>query len=357
MLFKPVDINPQMVTMAREARSLTQLQLAEKIGCKQGTLSKVENGTQGAKEAFLEQISHILNFPVAFFRQSGERMLPSLYYYRKKSKASSVETKNMEAYMNIVRLNFEKLLTSIEIPERNYQLWDVNVHGSPSECAKYIRDTWRVPKGRLNNLTELAENNGIILIHLNTLSPHLDGLTMPVRVGNPIIFVNGSFTADRVRATIAHEIGHLVLHHGQAISKDRDVEKEAWEFAGELLMPANDIKPFLRQRLTIQRLAELKMQWKVSMQMILYRAQKLGAITDSQYRAIKTQLNNNGFKTSEPQYFAKEIPSLASEIIGAFLNDLDYSMEEMSELLCLHESEIKDLYLRKEERLSLKVSR
>jgi len=356
MFTTPTAINPKMITIAREARFLTQAQLAEQLGCLQGTLSKVENGTLSATENFLEQLAKVLKYPTSFFYQKEEPLPPALFYYRKKSKATKVESKKMEALMNIFRFNLEKLLTSIDIPDRNYQLWDVNTHGSPSECAKYIRDIWRLPKGKINNLTEIAENNGIIVIYLKDLSLHIDGLSMPVRSGNPIIFINGSMPADRTKATLAHEIGHLLLHHGQFIAPDRDVESEAWEFAGELLLPENEIKPFVR-RLSIERLAELKMQWKVSMQMILYRAEKLGTITNSQYRLLITQMNKYGYKVNEPQYFSKEIPTLISEVVESHLNDLNYTMDELSEILCLHESEIRDFYLNMEERPSLRITR
>lgn len=49
--------------------------------------------------------------------------------------------------------------------------------------------------------------------------------------------------ADRLRATLAHELGHLVLHmNDNSISKERNIEDEAWLFAGEFLLPVEGLR-------------------------------------------------------------------------------------------------------------------
>lgn len=72
-----------------------------------------------------------------------------------------------------------------------------------------------------------------------------------------IIGVNRSHSSNRQRFTIAHEIGHGLLHSSESLYVDRKFrnelskqgvnaeEIEANLFAAELLMPANEIKRFL----------------------------------------------------------------------------------------------------------------
>jgi Zn-dependent peptidase ImmA (M78 family) len=63
----------------------------------------------------------------------------------------------------------------------------------------------------------------------------------------------------RKRFTIAHEIGHLAMEHTSSwggcnqFSK-KSQEKEADAFAGELLVPSEDLKEFTKQKRTIQEI-------------------------------------------------------------------------------------------------------
>jgi len=90
----------------------------------------------------------------------------------------------------------------------------------------------------------------------------VDGLSQWVG-DHPVILFDDAAPPDRVRLTLAHELGHLVLH-AAAMSVD-DVEAEANAFAAEFLMPAEVVRPSLRN-LKIGRLIDLKCEYGVSMQ-------------------------------------------------------------------------------------------
>jgi Zn-dependent peptidase ImmA (M78 family) len=117
-----------------------------------------------------------------------------------------------------------------------------------------------------------------------------------------IIGVNSLHPASRQRFTIAHEIGHLLLHKGEPIHVDRldtgytidrrnsdsskgeqEVEIEANLFAAELLMPKKFIDADLakHERLDLfdeTVLQKLAMKYKVSLQALTYRLAYLGYI-------------------------------------------------------------------------------
>ena len=59
----------------------------------------------------------------------------------------------------------------------------------------------------------------------------------------PVILINATSPTDRKRLTIAHELGHLVLH---SVDVTEELEIEANWFAAEFLMPAEVIRPQLR---------------------------------------------------------------------------------------------------------------
>lgn len=113
-----------------------------------------------------------------------------------------------------------------------------------------------------------------------------------------IIGVNALHAKTRQRFTIAHELGHLELHHHDALHVDRDFrvrrrdahssdatdgeEIAANTFAAELLMPARMLAQDLAghevdyEDDTIIR--ELADRYKVSLQAMVFRLMKLGYI-------------------------------------------------------------------------------
>ena len=103
----------------------------------------------------------------------------------------------------------------------------------------------------------------------------------PLGDGHAIV-LNGSSDSGRQRFTIAHEIGHFVLHpercrpeRGGAVNEaGRMEEREADTFAAELLMPDHLVrKPVSEQGLDVARLAD---RFQVSRKAMLARLRHLG---------------------------------------------------------------------------------
>jgi Zn-dependent peptidase ImmA (M78 family) len=336
-------INPKMIVLAREARGYTQNELSELLGIAQGTLSKIEKGLQQPMAETINNISSKLNFPVAFFEQSDNIYNPDLIYYRKRISVGKKNTLMVEALMNIIRMNIERLLESVELPENKLINWSIEENGTPEEAAIYLRQQWGLAKGKIENLSKLLEDNGVIIIEIELTSDKMDGISMFTEFGQPIIFISNRIPGDRQRFTLAHELGHLVMHIGKMIDKDRDEEKEAMNFAGEFLMPRKDFLSTY-ENIDLRTLAQQKSFWLVSMAAILYRYKELGLITDSRYRYIWQQMSSAGYKRTEPIAIAREQPSLMREILNIHQKNLGYSKEELAHILNITEEEINRLY-------------
>jgi Zn-dependent peptidase ImmA (M78 family) len=97
-------------------------------------------------------------------------------------------------------------------------------------------------------------------------------------------------------SALSHELGHLVMHRFPS----PQMESEANEFASALLMPRNEVTIALRGKLDLGRLAALKPEWRVSMQALLYRAQRLGLVGQQQAGWLWRQFNTNRIKLREP---------------------------------------------------------
>lgn len=328
------NINPAMLRLAREARGLTQKELATKLEIEQGTLSKFETGSQSPSEQLLLHIASQLHFPTNFFYSTKESFASPTIHYRRLKQIPKRDLYKAEAYMDLCRFGLEELLRSVDIPDANLMKWDVEKHGSPSDAARDLRKRWTVPKGPVQNLVMLLERNGIVVFVLD-LASDIDGFSHIIGRIQPLIFINKNLPSDRMRFTLAHELAHLVMHFtDKPISKDRLVEEEAHQFAGEFLVPELEASTYLRN-LDLRRLRELKRYWKVSMQMLMTRARKLHCITDSQWRGLNMKIIQEGYKINEPIEFPKEEPVIAKTIVKMHLNELGYTNESLAELLSL----------------------
>jgi Zn-dependent peptidase ImmA (M78 family) len=148
-------------------------------------------------------------------------------------------------------------------PKRDIPKLDLDEYeGDIERIAALVRAHWLLPAGPLGNLTAALEVAGCIVVHSDMQGSAISGVTVSVAGIPPLILLNKDQPADRMRFTLAHELGHMVLHRFPG----PNMEREANEFASALLMPARDIRGGLSGRLDLRRLAALKADWRVSMQ-------------------------------------------------------------------------------------------
>ena len=96
---------------------------------------------------------------------------------------------------------------------------------------------------------------------------------------------NGRSRPERQRFTIAHELGHFILHRGQqqrfncdkqsvhtGIDTLRDIEREADDFAGNLLMPGDLLRDWISdQRIDLRVLSGIAKRFQVSFEALCIR--------------------------------------------------------------------------------------
>lgn len=344
--------------LAREARGLNQTELAKKAEITQGTISFLENGFMEINDSLLQKIAEALDYPVSFFQRNVDLYNPHNYFWRRRSKVGVRVVKQAEAIMNIYKLTIEEMLKSVDLPDNTLFTWDIDKQGSPADAARQLRKVWRLPKGRIDDLTTIVENNGVIVVQVDYEATELDGLNIHTTHQQPIIFLNRDKPADRMRLNLAHELGHLIMHCNGAIGNDRDVEGEAYTFAAELLMPADEIRPQL-SNLTLEKLADLKRQWKVSMAAILTWAQKLGLVPPQRVRSLWKAMAPYRLQEPANLSFAVEKPKILQEIMDAHLNDMGYEIADLASLARLHQSEFKERFIpyHQDGRVRMRVSR
>ncbi len=338
-------LNPKMITVARESRGLSQLELAEKLSLSPSNLSRMEQDFIEVGENHLKAITTILNYPEEFFYQEGETLPPALAL-RKRNVVAQKIMLPIEAQVNIYRLNVEKLLKAIGQPEINLPVLDIEKLGSPAEAARKLRKLWKIEKGAINNLTQVLEDNGLFLINFDFNTERVDGMSILADGKFPVVFSNKRSLGDRQRFTLAYELGHLVMHLQTNPTFTRDISHEANEFAAEFLMPEKDIKGDFRDGVNLNVLADLKRKWKLSMQALLYRANDIGVITDNQKRYLINQFNSMNIRRREPAELdiPRENPMKLRDMITNYKNKQKLNVKQLALFFNSNEDEFLSKY-------------
>lgn len=334
-------VNPDCLKVGRQARGLSQTQLAAVSGITQGAISKFENGLIEPGSEAVEKIAQALHFPVSFFYEQDRIFgLPVSMQYRKKASVGQRSIEQLEAEINLRIMHLRRLLSSVDFdPELPLPKLDIDEFGGdPAAVADMVRRMWLVPSGPVRNLTQIVERAGCVVFQCNFQSIGVDGLTLQPRGLPTCIFLNSAMPGDRQRFTLAHEIGHVIMHQVPTV----DMETEADQFAAALLMPARDISPQLAGGVTLPRLASLKPVWRVSMGALLMRAKTVGIVSDSQASYLWRQFSKAGYRTKEPieVAVAAESPQVLSDILRTHLSDLGYSLGELASALHVFEDDL-----------------
>ncbi len=337
--------NPTMVTLAREARGITQQELAERLNTQKAFISKIEHGDLGVSETLLESISRATSYPINFFYQPGT-ILPMNLSYRKRKKVPAKVITPIEAKINIVRNNIQFLTRSLNKLAPLIPTYKVTEENTPQLIAKQIRQSLNLQKPVIENLVKVLEAQGIIISCFEFGSERVDSRSILTDDQFPIIFLNKSHLGDRLRFSLAFELGHLVMHTYSTVPLEREINHEANLFAAELLMPSETIIQDFKDGVTLPLLAQLKRKWKVSMISLLYRADDLGLLTPNQKRYLIQQFNQAKIRRREPVELdvAKEQPQLIHQMVVELCNQQNMTFPDAMRLLALEIDDYMELY-------------
>jgi Zn-dependent peptidase ImmA (M78 family)/DNA-binding XRE family transcriptional regulator len=336
-----------MLRLARQRLGFTQKNASARLGIAQPVLSRMENGVVIPDAALLMKASKVYQVPVDFFDLHAPVYGPPVSVHamtRANSDVTSRELDMITAELNIRIMHIARFLDNVDFNiKSDIPTLDVERYENPEKIASTVRAHWGIPYGPIKNLTQYVERAGVIIGFSKFGNASVSGVTFRVSGRPPLILLNSAHPADRLRYTLAHELGHVVMHRFPTDS----MELEANKFAAALLMPAADIRPaFQGRRVTLELLAALKLEWKVAMQALLMRATSLKFVSENQGRYLWQQISARGWRLHEPAEldFPAEVPKVLSAIIKSHLCDLGYSFSELTKLVRIYESEFSEMY-------------
>jgi Zn-dependent peptidase ImmA (M78 family)/transcriptional regulator with XRE-family HTH domain len=306
--------DPVMLATARQARGLTQAELARRTGLSQAFLSKAEAGQVELDGDRLSRTADMLRYPVSLLcmRAQEHSLVSACAFHRKRSSLPVSKIRQVHASLDLARVQAEELLRDIAAPP----VWLRRIRPSadrvtgPREIARRVRADLGLPDGPITDLTAAVEAAGVVVLSWDLGHRQGDAVSQWLEGHRPVMLLYSAAPGDRLRYSSGHELGHLVMHT-EPVERQ---EQQADMFAGELLMPATVIGDELGN-LDMPALARLKARWGVSMAALIRRAHDLGAISDYRYKELNIEMSKAGWRTREPVQIPAERPGLLADAV------------------------------------------
>ncbi len=345
---------PIRIKEARISRGLSLEDLSKELSISRQSLSKYELGSVQIDYELIITLSKILNYPIDFFyKEKNEFCSNSIVHFR--STSIPQKTKKMfEQKMFIFdEYIIRKLKDYIEFP--NLNLIEFNSCNSEDEIdfdkiediALQLRHFWNLDSKPITNLTNTLLKNGIIISNLNFENMKVDGFSTWIS-GVPYIFVGSEKkSASRMRFSLAHELGHILLHshitEDEAKKNHKRLEAEANRFASSFLMPQDTFLEDIFST-SLDSFIPVKRKWKVSIAAIMRRIYDLEIITEQQFSNLNRYLNLKSWRKIEPldDVLTLEKPKLLKEAFEILIEHDVLDMETIFKEIPLLPEEIEE---------------
>ncbi|MGQ4374791.1 ImmA/IrrE family metallo-endopeptidase [Streptomyces sp. SAS_267] len=362
-----LQAHPGMLALARESRGMTQTGVADAMTeasdmaavVSQGYVSRAESGRLSVGEDRLMLYATALGYPPELLcvnpQVSGVGV--GLIHHRKRASLSAPALRRIHAQLALVRLQVSGMAGAAAVPINMHRFPQVTLDDltTAKDAARQVRRDWGMPAGPVADVIASIEEAGGWVVVRDLGSDLLDAVSQWDGRQMPLILVNDRAPGDRCRFSVAHELGHLVMHTEPGTAGEQ--EKQADAFASEFLMPAADIRQSFAGGVDLGRLAELKRVWRVSMSALLRRAVDLNILSDWQYRTVAVEMSALGYRTAEPIVIAPERPRQVDSLVDTLLSDRGLDVCQAAACARLLPADFERLYVAGDRSLSHATSK
>ena len=299
---------PERLKRARKAAGLSMEALAEQAEVSRNAIWKYEHGEAMPASGKLLKLSKALDVRSEYFFRPVRQSLDGVAY----RKHASLPKKVLDRVSHDVLEQVERWAELLDLfpdsvapvapfappdglPRHLQDLGDIETF------AEKIRDAWALGRGPIPKLIDVLESRGIIVVATDVVGDaKFDGLACSVQ-NNPVVVISSHRPGDRQRLTMAHELGHLLLHG--RLAKGLDEEKACNRFAGAFLLPKSALVQAVgekRHALDARELYLLKHEYGISMAAILMRCRQCGIISENLCARYFRQFGKQGWRKQEP---------------------------------------------------------
>lgn len=335
---------PARLTQARVRLSKSKMELAAEVGVSAAAIGQYEAGVNAPRTEVLDRLAKALNVRPDFFgigRPLARIDMVNAHFRSLRSARVSDRQKALATATLVWELTFE-LERHVKLPE--VDLPAVPPGAAPAEAAALLRQHWGLPDGPVKHLLATAESRGIVVVVRPLGEIEAVDAFSAVIVDRPIIITTPRRTENvfKHRFSIAHEIGHLLMHADTA-EQGAAIEKAADEFAAAFLTPAASMDAALPQRLDLAALDRLGRTWGVSPHSLVLRMVERGRTTGSSARRAYQRLAKVIDPSADPSSaYPGEVPTLlkkAAELAG----DHGVGIPALAEALRISPRQVRDL--------------
>lgn len=313
---------PARLNEVRSLVNLSQAELAKKVGVSASLVSHWEKGTRVPSQAQLLELARNLGVALDYLLSSEVR--PQFHFRAKASphpeQTPAIERTLLDASQQIHFVDTALRLAG-EAPTPFSLLAQFTAFKELPNITSQLRDTLKLNRRiTLDEFKQALAEWNVFVFEWN-MPWHLSGLSY--RGPFTAIFINHAHSATRRLFTLTHEFAHILFHLGRKSGKSSDseaddtlvsiasfrdpLEKQANAFAGEFLMPTEEL-----QRLVdgygsrIREPAHLEAEaraFNVSRDALFYRLTKLGVFDWTE----KSRYFASGFQPPSPPEHRVEV--------------------------------------------------
>lgn len=263
---------------------------ADRIGLTKQVLSKYEKGDTIPNSTTLINISDVLKISPNFLFSNNmiETELKSIKFRNEKKtdKINQIKLnilKYVEDYLYVEKIAeesvvFENPIKDIEIKS------DIDIEN----VTKFLRKKWKLGIAPINNIISTLEEKGIKVF--KSEKDLLDDGVSAFLGKMPVIAYNSRiYEITRIRFTILHELGHILLNVDEEKFDGETIEKFCNSFAGAMLLPEEFMVKIFKNRkdFYLKELVDIKEEYGVSIEALLVRAATLKLASWGLYKSYK----------------------------------------------------------------------
>lgn len=347
---------PARLTQARVRQAISKTQLAGKVGVSAAAIGQYEAGVNSPRPDVLDRLADALEVRPGFFgagRPLARLETVNTHFRSLRSARVSDRQKALATATLVWELTFA-LERYVKLPEADLPVLPAGT--APSEAAARLREHWELPDGPVKHLLATAESRGIVVaVRPEGEIDAVDAFSAVI-VGRPVLITTPRRSGKVFphRFSVAHEIGHLLLH-GDAEEHSAVIENEADEFAAAFLTPASSMDALLPQRLDLAALDRLGRTWGVSPHSLVRRMVERGRTTESSARRAYQRLATTVDPSADPTTaYPGELPTLLKKA-AELAEDHGAGIPALAELLKISPRLVRDLLGEVDERPVLRL--
>ena len=289
----------------RAARGMSMINVARAAGITRQALSNIEKGlTLNPRVSNLQSIAQVLEVSVVDLL-AVPPMLKTVRFRSNSIKTAKDKARKQQYLIDAAfwLSNFNALQGLIG-EKRLYKLRDAldNLEGSQKDRPVKAAECARLALGLkddepIGDIVDLMESAGIKIKASEFALKKFFGFSVSAADGGPAIVVNAGkeVTVERKIFTVAHELGHLLLHpqaYDPAKSTESESEeKQANRFAAHFLMPQRAFQKKMDESYGlgfVEKVLHIKRFFGVSYQSVLYRLAEMGV---AEYKDLYMKFN------------------------------------------------------------------